>query len=447
MLGFLGRLILIVLLFLLALIVISFVLSFIATDKKTPSATPFPIPNQIAAIIELIDITAPEKYEQVLRAIRSPELSVHITDKRPEGFSDLDRMPALEWLIGQYLETLQDRMVLAIREVPPDLGVLGKLFDRIDVKSQTPVNIAIELKQGGFAILKIHKASRNRLFGLPVGFWIGVFGFLFSALALWAIAREAKPLRQLAASIEGFGLDGAPRLVARRGAPEIKRLIEAINAMQERIAALLKGRTILLGAVSHDLKTFITRLRLRTEEIPDASQRDKAATDLDDMTRIIDDAIAVARGINNTNLHDEVDLAQILRDDIANRDDTRIRLVIGPGSHIVVGDRLDLRRLFGNLLDNALRYGNNSVVEMLSNQGQQHVTIDDDGPGIPEGDRIAVFEPFFRLEQSRNRATGGSGLGLAIVKQIVEAYGGCVQIATSPIGGTRVEVILPAKQA
>src|SRR5262249_231126 len=229
------------------------------------------------------------------------------------------------------------------------------------------------------------------------------------------------------------------------GAPEIRKLIEAINSMQARIVDLVRGRTLLLGAISHDLKTYLTRLRLRIEDLPVEEQRDKATRDLEDMTALLSDALAVARGTfvsARREIIDVVAMLTALATDYANPC-IRLRCSREAGPLLVEGDRIALRRLFANLLDNALRFGTICEVTAAREREGVAVRIDDDGPGIPESERAAVLAPFHRLEPSRSRDTAGSGLGLAIVQQIAEAHGGSIAINAAPLGGVRASVTLP----
>ena len=213
--------------------------------------------------------------------------------------------------------------------------------------------------------------------------------------------------------------------------------------MQERIATLLKGRTILLGAVSHDLKTFITRLKLRAEMIPDAEQQARAERDLDDMTGLIEDALAIARGTAVRDRISLVDLGDILRTICVEQ--PNIKLDVEARNLPLAGDPVALRRLFTNLIENAIRYGGGSTTVRAAENGMHlSVTIDDDGPGIPPHERELVFEPFYRQDSSRSRETGGSGLGLAIAQQIVQLHGGSIELSDAPSGGLRVVVDLPS---
>jgi signal transduction histidine kinase len=214
--------------------------------------------------------------------------------------------------------------------------------------------------------------------------------------------------------------------------------------MQARIVDLVRSRVLLHGAISHDLKTYITRLRLRVEQLADNDQRNKAVRDLDDMTSLIDDALAVARGTFVAAGREAADLRALLADLVEDRSNAHFCSEGDAEPALVEGQPVALRRLFANVIDNALRFGTSCEIALASCGAHLAVTIDDDGPGIPEDERQKVLDPFYRLEPSRNRATGGSGMGLAIAKQICEAHGGSILIAASPQGGVRAVVTLPA---
>jgi signal transduction histidine kinase len=287
----------------------------------------------------------------------------------------------------------------------------------------------------------------RRLFGLPPGFWMGALGSLIGIAAILAIMREARPLRELSAAVARFAGEAKPFAVRARGAPEIRNLITAVNDMQARIAALVKGRTVLIGAVSHDMKTYITRLRMRAEMLVEDGQRERAVRDLEDMTTLIDDALAVVRGSAVSDRHEMLDLVPLIQADAADRPQGVLEIVRPEATPLLVnGDAAALRRLFGNLIDNALRFGRTCRVAVTRHGDFAAVLVDDDGPGIPPSERLAVFEPFYRLEPSRSRTTGGSGLGLAIAKQIVETHGGSIAVEASPLKGARLRVEIPAAE-
>lgn len=445
-LGFAGRLMAIVLLAILVMQALATGIGYMSRQRQGPGEALMLLPERAATIVDLIEATDKERRESLLRALSSDTLHVAYSAERPTIDGSAQRLPAVEWVVEQYLPEGSKREVLAY--ITPEQTPRWRQL-RIGqywLASREPLRIAIGLEGGDFAMLESRGDIAPKVFGFPPGFFIGALGALVGIAALLAIWREARPLRELSQSVTGFTGEEAVAPVRPRGAPEIRKLIAAVNEMQGRIAALVKGRTILLGAISHDLKTYITRLRLRAETIEDDERRARTARDLDDMAALIDDALAVARGGSVSDRRERVELCDLLRAEIAERTSKAIVLREIPESRdlSVMGDPVALRRLFSNLIDNAARYGTRSAVGLARHGATIEVYIDDNGPGIPESERQAVFEPFYRLEQSRSRETGGSGLGLAIARQIVEAHGGAIAIAQSPEGGARVAVSLPA---
>lgn len=444
-LGFTGRLMAIVLLALVALWAIGVGWIFVSETREQIAGRLYPLPEQAAAIVNLIDATEPARRPAVLKAVSSETLRVNIEREAPATEPGSERLPAVEQFLSRYLRVLEPREVIATIE---SSGLARWRVGQRWLYARQPLHLAVSLSSGGYAVFET-RGQLGRLFGLPPGFGVGALGALVGIAAILAIAREARPLRMLAERVAGFTGDTLPASLPPAGAPEIRQLIEAVNAMQRRIVDLVKGRTLLLGAISHDLKTYITRLRLRVEQLPADDQRHKAARDLDDMTALIDDALAAARGTSVLARRQPVDLCELLAGLVAGYPDRQVRwcpAVAADATHIV-GEPVALRRLFANLIDNALRFGTCCEIALVRCGEHLRITVDDDGPGIPAGEREAVLEPFYRLEPSRSRATGGSGLGLAIVKQITEAHGGSADIAASPPGGTRVTIMLPAESA
>ena len=444
-LGFTGRLMAIVLLAVFAMLAIGAGFGYMARRRGADDAAQVLLPERAAAIVEVLEHTPPERRETALKALSSDDLRVSFQERPPQLGAGARHLPVVERVVAAYFAEVGGRQVMAI--LAPEAGPrwrelrLGQYW----LASRAPLKIAIGLSTGGYAVLESRGDISRRIWGMPPGFLIGTLGALVGLAAIIAIMREARPLRRLAGSVAGFAESAVPHPVEARGAPEIRRLIVTVNDMQERIAGLVKGRTVLLGAISHDLKTFLTRLRLRIEEIPGAEQHARAVGDLDDMTALIEDALALARGASVSERREEVDVAELLRQLIADRKGAGLSLGNGAaGRAMVRGDTVALRRLYANLIDNALRYGTAADVRIERGGSDVIVLIDDDGPGIPPLERAAVFEPFYRVDPSRSRETGGAGLGLAIARAIVEAHGGRIAIETSPKGGARVRVVLPA---
>jgi signal transduction histidine kinase len=234
---------------------------------------------------------------------------------------------------------------------------------------------------------------------------------------------------------------------ARTSSPEIRTVIAAFERLQARVAQLLRARMAMLGGISHDVRTFATRLRLRVEQIPEGVERERAIADISDMIRLLDDALLASRAGVGELATELVELDGIVHAEVDDRRSAGARIDARVASDAmpatVLGDRVALRRVVANLADNALKYGEAAHL-MLAIEGPWLVlTIDDEGPGIPPGQRELLLEPFTRMEVSRSRGTGGAGLGLGIVRNLVAAMGGSVSIGDAPGGGARITVRLP----
>jgi len=258
------------------------------------------------------------------------------------------------------------------------------------------------------------------------------------------VRRITRPLSEIALAAERLGRDVQAPPLPERGASEVRRAAQAFNRMQTRLRGLIDGRTRMLAAISHDLRTPITRLRLRAELIDDEEQREKTLADLSEMEKMIASTLAFARDDAQTEPRETVDLASLLQsvcDDLsdAGRDCTFEEALPTP----YVCRPLALRRALTNLVENAVAYGARARAALIKEVSRIVIRIDDDGPGIPEAELGQVFEPFYRLERSRSRETGGTGIGLCVVQSVAQAHGGEVRLSNRPEGGLRAELILP----
>jgi signal transduction histidine kinase len=445
-LGILGRLLSIALLVLFAALAIGTGAGIVSRADRTGANARLPLPDQIAALVKLLESEPARERQTVLRAANSDVLSVSISQTLPKSPDEGRRMPGVEWLLDQYFDQPGERRVFAWDEVFGRTFWLSLVSGEIFNPLKRTVLLAIELKSGGYAVFET-RSEIVRIAGLPIGFWAAVFGAAIGVIAIRAIIREARPLKLLAASVEEFANHAKPvPVTCKQGARETQALIVAVNDMQTRIADLVSNRTLLLGAISHDLKTYITRLRLRVEQIPDAIQCEKAERDLDEMTQLLDDALAIAKGDGKPGREGLIDIAALVRSEAADRVSVSLGAMPEAGqSCLMLGDAVSLRRVARNLLDNAERFASAAQLSLLCKAGTIELILDDNGPGIAPPYREAVFDPFYRIEPSRNRETGGSGLGLAIARQIIEAHGGTIVATDSPMGGARFVVTLPAE--
>ena len=450
-LGFTARLIAIFATSLVALQLLAVVAYVMQRSRATEGSLRLPLPDQAAALVELLETMPKEQWPTLLRAANSTDLSVRILDVPPDDREpEWYEAPVVEFILRRYLSVLGDREV-RVRVEPSSEELVGPLKALAWV-SPGAVEIEVRLKTGETLIVSAGGMLSLSVLGLPPGFWAGVLGLGVAALALFLLRREARPLRELAAAVDQAPVGEDAHVIpdAPRSAPEIRALIGAFNRLTERIASLLRSRMALVGGISHDLRTYVTRLRLRIDLIPDGTEKEKAIRDLDDMTQLLDDALTAFKAGSVAREEELVDLADIL---VREAEDRRLAgacvtldLPEPVRAAQVLGDALALRRCVSNLIDNAIQYGLEARVSAVLRNHRVVVMIDDRGPGIRTEDRDTVMEPFVRLETSRNRRTGGAGLGLAIARGVAEAHGGHLTLGDAPGGGTRAIIELPVFQ-
>ncbi len=273
---------------------------------------------------------------------------------------------------------------------------------------------------------------------------------LGAVMIVWAVRRLLVPVRTLAQAAERLGRDvvNAPPL-PEVGPSEIVTAASAFNTMAARIRRFVEDRTFLLTAIGHDLRTPITRLKLRAEYMEDDEQRMKMLADLDEMEAMVAATLAFGRDITTAEPVTRINLASLLRtilDETADGAPEQAEdLEFSGPEHLTIQARpLALKRALTNLVGNALKYGDAARVSLQQRSKEVvQIDIDDHGPGIAAEDMEAVFEPFRRLETSRNRETGGSGLGLSIARNIIRAHGGDIMLQNLTEGGLRASVTLP----
>ena len=270
-----------------------------------------------------------------------------------------------------------------------------------------------------------------------------------AALTLWSVRRLTAPVRVLAEAAEALGRDVNAPPLPEGGPTEIATAAAAFNTMAARIRRFVADRTEMLTGMGHDLRTPITRLKLRAEFIDDDELRTKILCDLDEMEAMVSATLAFGRDARADEPVSSLDLAELLRTILDETGDARPGaaekiLYRGPPHQTVRARPVALKRAFSNLVSNAVSYGGGALVTLSPPvDGVVSVTVEDEGPGIAPGDVDRVFEPFRRLEHSRNRETGGVGLGLPIARNMLRAHGGDVTLSNRAGGGLMASVSLP----
>lgn len=287
--------------------------------------------------------------------------------------------------------------------------------------------------------------TREPFWSLRFGLSMAVMIAAVTILSALVVHHLTRPLATFARAAQRLGTDVRAPSIPESGPAEVRQAIRAFNEMQERIRRFVEDRTQMLAAISHDLGTPITRLRLRAEFIEDEEQQTKMLADLDDMEKMVFSSLSFVRDDAAHEPRVTVDLRTLLQrvcDDMADAGHA-IALDIGDDAVALACRPVALRRALTNLIDNAIKYGGRARVTLENDQDGILVRIDDNGPGIPEEFLEDAFKPFKRLEASRNRETGGTGLGLTLARTIIRAHGGDITLTNRSEGGLRVDILLP----
>jgi signal transduction histidine kinase len=262
-------------------------------------------------------------------------------------------------------------------------------------------------------------------------------------IGLFVMTRTiTRPLGKLAQAADAMGRGTTVEPLPEVGGRELRAATRAFNAMQERLRRYLDSRTRVLAAMSHDMRTPLTRLRLRVESIDDDQLRAKCIADLDEMNQMIRGALGLFRGLNDEEVATPIDINALLN--ALREEHTELGATVtieGRATAPFVGKPLALKRCIGNLIQNAIQYGQEAQV-IVEDGPVLIIRIRDRGPGIPAEDIERVFEPFFRLESSRNRDTGGTGLGLSIARDIAQTHRGSLKLQNVE-GGLEARLELP----
>lgn len=304
------------------------------------------------------------------------------------------------------------------------------------------VLVAVQLANGVLTV----NTPRSRLY-TPTTYifilWMVGSSLVFLAIATVFLRNQVKSLRRLAAAAEAFGKGRNVGFSKIEGALEVRQAATAFIRMRDRIQRQIRQRTDMLAGVSHDLRTPLTRMKIALEFLGSDQAVVELKSDVADMERLVNLYLDFARGAG-TEAPAETDIALLLEDVAASARREGTPLTLEPPSELVVPVRPNaLRRCLANLIANARQYGGHVWVTSRPAADGVDILVDDDGPGIPVAERDRVFQPFVRLDSSRNPATGGVGLGLAIARDVARSHGGDVRLETSPYGGLRATVHLP----
>jgi len=387
------------------------------------------VTGDIAAVIDLIDKMPASDYPDVVQIARD-RLNLRISIE-PDGELPAPRPKPFFEILDQILS---EEISEQIRK-PFWIDTVGN-SDLVEVR----------IKLDDQRILRVYArrsqayASNTHIFIV----WMVGASLVLLTIAILFLRGQIRPILALAKAAESFGKGQKIDDFSPRGAEEIRRAGLAFIQMRERIERQIEQRTAMLTGVSHDLRTILTRFKLQLALAGDSADLDNLNQDVEDMQSMLEGYLAFARG------EAEEDVGQLKLSDLMNRLTLEGELHEKTVTTSVEGDdNIRVRpnaftRLVANLASNAYRYANTVHIDAKHSNKWLTITIDDDGPGIPERSREDVFKPFFRLDEARNLDSSGTGLGLAIALDIARSHGGNVTLADSPMGGLRAMVRVPA---
>ncbi|SDK02144.1 ATP-binding protein [Aliiruegeria lutimaris] len=413
--------------------------------------------SRAANVARLIAEAPEDLHGSVLRAADSP--LVRFSLAAAPAVDDADH--GTEMLAGQIAGQIGTSPLPEVRlelhqtdDQPPPMpgmpGMSGQMAQMHRAMQPVPISsvemkISIAMANGSWlnVVTRFHRPPYQLA-------WTAIATFAISAILIgvtvWiTLGRLTGPLRVLARSAQEFGRGAEAQSIAPSGPNELRSLTSAFNRMQERIRRFVDDRTRLLAALSHDLRSPLTALRVQAEMIEEDETRERIVAITEEMQEMVESTLAFARGVSTSDPVETVDLGELVAALVADMGTTlgNLEFQTIPGKVDVQLRQTSMRRALRNLIENAIRYGGGADIRVWRNGESVCVAVQDRGPGIAEDQLEHVFAPFVRLESSRSRDTGGTGLGLSIARTIVQSHGGDISLENREGGGLKATVTLP----
>lgn len=436
-----GRLMLIWLLGMSAVVAVSLAVFVGERDRHGREVLSEGIAREIVAAVDVLDRLSPSQRAEWIETLGRRRLRLALAPPPPDAvpLPDAPLAQALRRALPEHAVTLltRERDDAGDARRPRARGFRGAFFVSLALADGTPLTVRLP---GPLFAAPPPPAVGSLLAGLLAL----VAGIAF--LSWLAVRVATRPLARLAAAADALGADPERAALELDGPSEVARAAQAFRRMQQRIRAHVAERTRILAAISHDLQTPITRLRLRAEQIDDAELRGRVQSDLDAMQALAREGLDYARSLDAGAPPQPIDLEGLLASLCADAGDMGYAVSLTGHAPTPFRGRVDgLRRALWNLIDNGVKFGRSVDITLAEAADGYTIALRDHGEGLPEAELERVFEPFYRTESSRNRDTGGTGLGLAIARNLIDAHGGEIRLANAPGGGLLATVRLPAQ--
>ena len=425
-----------------------------AREEAVRSVGAFAIAQRVANLTRLVDEAPADWRPRIVAALNDPTFSVVLSEEAPHlpDAGDDPSARAIAAFVADQLSRPNPRIAVAVSG-PSPLPFMAPLNHPMpmamgpmahDMGTWRGLQVAVELNGGQW--LSFATAVPDTGPPVPWQFIVSLasMGLIVVVVSAWAVRRVTAPLAVLAGAAERMGLDIATEPLAEAGTAEMRKASHAFNEMQTRLRQLIENRTRLLAAISHDLRTPLTLLRLRAENVDNPENRGKMLDTIAEMDAMIGATLAFARDEAAAEPRRRTDIAALLASIVDDMADAGLPVMMESSQPIIAECQAGgLKRALANLLDNAVKYGGRARATIRTLPHAVEITVDDWGPGIPEDELVRVLQPFYRVEGSRNRETGGIGLGLAIALAAVQTQGGHLSLANRPEGGLRARITLP----
>ncbi len=447
-----GRLVIILVIGLIVTQFVSVVIFWRDRGRAVDRSAGLELTHRIADTIELLEPLPRAERARLVRRLSRPRLKIRVLD----AFRPLPRDNYETTGISLFLSTALRRHLHGDRAIqvahrisaaPDDGQPAWPKHAGESVPRAASFGAVVALADGAAVQFRFRLPREDA--GRPVRLlvWIGVFLASVIVLAFIAVRQTTRPLHALATAAEELGRNINRPPLSETGPGEVQRAARAFNVMQRRIQQAINERSHLLAAISHDLKTPITRLRLRTEMLDNPGLRTKFESDLLEMEIMINETLEFVRGIADREPVQAVNVGALLEslEADARARGSEFQLVMDAEPETYPAQPTALKRCILNLIDNALKYGKRVVVRVIDAPDELQIQVIDDGPGIPEAEIARVFEPFYRVEKSRSRDTGGAGMGLAIAHTVARSLGGEIQLRNLSAGGLQASLRLPRR--
>lgn len=413
---------------------------------------------RLIAATDRIEQGRPLRERRLGRMNRAPGLRLRRTELTAENPIEpgMRTMPQIEQRLSNILPSYgveYRRIDAAVLAAPPRPQRMARLSAEIAGRGEADIRqlalIAIERPDGQWLSIRVPVPEASNRIGVTIIVQTVVLYLVMLVPLIWFTRRIARSMGALRDGVAQFEQTQQAQPIEPSGPSDLADLTRSFNAMSARISAMLNEKDVMLGAIGHDLKTPLAALRVRVESVPDDRQRSRMVASIDDITRTLDDILSLARIGRTGEAPESVNLGALVELIADEYRDLGQDVELADCERIVAQLQLTwIRRALRNVIGNAVRYGERARISVLRQAKSATITIDDDGPGIADDQIERMFEPFTRLEASRNMATGGTGLGLTLARAVAHQHGGTLTVqnrrgASGAVEGLRAVLTLP----